>query len=88
MELRDNSIKDDYKERLKAEYSETKERYEKLKKLNNQIEAYYYSHNEGLAFVESPTYNCSKELLRRQQQVMGEYLHLLEIRAEMEGIEL
>lgn len=91
MELKD-TIKlmesEDYKERFKAEYYQTKIRYEKLKKLNNQIEAHYYSRNEGILFVESPTYDCSKELLRKQQHVMGEYLHLLEVRAEMEKIEL
>ena len=43
MELKD-TIKlmesENYKERFKAEYYQTKIRYEKLKKLNNKIEAY------------------------------------------------
>ena len=34
------------------------------------------------------TPNCSYELLRSQQKVMGEYLGILEERAIIEGIEL
>lgn len=34
------------------------------------------------------TPNCSLDLLRQQKRHMGEYLHDLEIRAEVEGIEL
>lgn len=80
-------ISDSYKDRFLAEYKQTKIRYEKLKKLNNQIEAYYRARNEGLP-IKKPFYNGSRELLRQQQQIMGEYLHILEVRAEMEGIEL
>lgn len=80
-------ISDSYKDRFLAEYKQTKIRYEKLKKLNNQIEAYYRSRNERLP-IKKPFYNGSRELLRQQQQIMGEYLHILEVRAEMEGIEL
>ena len=80
-------ISDSYKDRFLAEYKQTKIRYEKLKKLNNQIEAYYRSRNEGLP-IKRPFYNGSRELLRQQQHVMGEYLHTLEVRAEIEGIEL
>ena len=32
--------------------------------------------------------NCSIELLINQASAMGEYLHILEIRAEIENIEL
>lgn len=80
-------ISDSYKDRFLAEYKQTKIRYEKLKKLNNQIEAYYRSRDKGLP-IKKPFYNGSRELLRQQQQIMGEYLHILEVRAEMEGIEL
>ena len=34
------------------------------------------------------TPNCSLDLLRQQKRHMGEYLHDLEIRAEVEGVEL
>lgn len=77
----------DYKERFKAEYYQTKNRYEKLKKFNNKIEASErtaYSKNHLL----EPKHDCPSELLRQQQHVMGEYLHILEVRAEIEGIEL
>lgn len=42
MELKDTvkgMMSDDYKERMAAEYHQTKIRYEKLKKLNTRMEA-------------------------------------------------
>ena len=69
---------EDYKVRFINEYKELKERYEKLKKM-----LYKYKNNM-LAF----TPNCSYELLRNQQKVMGEYLSILEERAIIEDIEL
>lgn len=77
----------DYKERFKAEYYQTKIRYEKLKVLNNKIEAANksaYSINK----VKMPVFNCSEDILREQQHIMGMYLHILEIRAIIENIEL
>ena len=68
----------DYKDRFKAEYYQTKIRYEKLHKMLIRYEA-------GTLNFE-PT--CSKELLQTQSFHMGMYLHQLEIRAEIEGIEL
>jgi len=68
----------DYKERFKAEYYQTKIRYEKLHKMCVKYEA------GTLNFT--PT--CSLELLKEQKSNMGRYLHCLEIRAEIEGIEL
>lgn len=68
----------DFKERFRAEYFQTKIRYEKLKKMCNKYEA------RTLTFT--PT--CALELLREQQKHMGLYLHDLEIRAEIEGINL
>ena len=72
----------DYRERFKAEYLQTKIRYEKLKKFNNRIEAAEVMNQEG------PQHNCPSFLLKEQQRAMGENLHILEIRAEIEGIEL
>lgn len=91
MELKD-TIKlmesEDYKERFKAEYYQTKIRYEKLKSLNNKIEAYRHLDYTKRYIMEEPKYDCPIDILRCQQRIMGEYLHLLEVRAEIEQIEL
>lgn len=91
MELKD-TIKlmesKDYKERFKAEYHQTKIRYEKLKSLNNKIEAYRYLDYDKRYIMEEPKHDCPIDMLRDQQRIMGEYLHLLEVRAEIERIEL
>lgn len=91
MELKD-TIKlmesEDYKERFKAEYYQTKIRYEKLKKLNNKIEAYRYLDYNKRYIMEEPKHDCPADMLREQQQIMGNYLHILEVRAEVEQIEL
>lgn len=68
----------DYKERFKAEYHQTKIRYDKLHKMLIKAEA------GTLDF--KPT--CSLSLLTDQKHFMGNYLHVLEVRAEIEGIEL
>ena len=73
----------DYKERFKAEYKQTKIRYEKLKVFNTKIEAAQLTGN-----IEEPKHDCPAPLLREQQRIMGEYLHLLEVRAEIEHIDL
>ena len=83
---------EDYKERFKAEYLQTKIRYEKLKKFNTKIEAaeqarFCPPNREGRTMAV-PNYDCPAEMLRHQQGIMGEYLHVLELRAEIEGIEL
>lgn len=68
----------DYKERFKAEYHQTKIRYDKLHKMLIKAEA------GTLDF--KPT--CPLEMLKEQMHLMGMYLHTLEVRAEIEGIEL
>jgi hypothetical protein len=78
----------DYKERFVAEYWQVKIRYEKLKAFNNKIEASERTQYGSPKQVEMPTHDCPSDLLRQQQSVMGEYLHLLEVRAVIEGIEL
>ena len=78
----------DYKERFIAEYHQTKIRYEKLKKFNTKIEAAHRTNFPDAQVVAMPKHDCPDELLREQQRVMGEYLHLLEVRAEIEHIEL
>lgn len=95
MTLREMELKDtvemmkssDYKERFFTEYLQTKIRYEKLKKFNTRIEAadmMKFEENQ----IEMPKHDCPLHLLREQQNVMGQYLHLLELRAEIEGIDL
>ncbi len=71
-------MKEDYKERFKIEYKELKEKYEKLHKLCIKYEA-------GTLMFKP---NCSLELLKEQKSYMGNYLRILEIRAEIEKIDL
>lgn len=68
----------DYKERFKAEYLQTKIRYEKL---NNMLIKY-----EAGTLGFEPT--CPKEILEDQLYYMNEYLRALRIRAEIENIDL
>lgn len=88
-----------YKDRFFAEYYQTKIRYEKLKAFNNRIEAANRTNGscyiewaaakaEGKKKVEMPEHDCPDDMLRAQQQIMGEYLHILEVRAVIEGIDL
>ena len=72
----------DYKDRFMAEYYQTKIRYEKLKAFNTKIEASQWK------LEEPPKHDCPIDILRTQQSAMGEYLHLLEVRAEIENIKL
>lgn len=69
---------EDYKERFKAEYFQTKIRYDKLHRMTIKYEA------GTLNFTPS----CPLSLLNEQKANMGRYLHALEVRAEIEGIEL
>lgn len=69
---------EDYKERFKAEYWQTKTRYNKLHKMIIRYEA------GTLNFTPS----CPIEVLKEQRRHMGEYLHSLEVRAEIESIDL
>ena len=68
----------DYKERFIAEYKQTKIRYEKLHKMIVKYEA------GTLDFT--PT--CPIELLKEQASYMGKYLYVLEVRAQLEGVNL
>ena len=78
---------EDYRERFKAEYHQTKIRYEKLKRYNNRIEAANRTTFCSVR-VEEPPHDCPGDLLAEQQHAMGAYLHVLEVRAVIEGIEL
>ena len=68
----------DYKQRMVDEYWQVKQRYNKLHDMCIKYEA------GTLDFT--PT--CSLELLTKQKAAMGNYLHCLEVRAEIEGVAL
>ena len=76
---------DGWKERLKEEYAQCKERYEKLKAYNTKQEVKAYLLKD---VAEEPEDIYSRALLKKQQTAMGEYLHILELRAELHHIEL
>ena len=81
MELKDTielMNSSDYKDRFKAEYYQLKIRYDKLHKMLIKLRA------KTLEFT--PT--CDLALLTEQKRYMGEYLRCLEVRAEIEQIEL
>jgi len=68
----------DYKERFAAEYLQTKIRYDKLHGMLVRLDA------GTLDFTPS----CPPDLLREQAAHMGQYLYDLEVRAEIEDVEL
>lgn len=81
IELKDTIVmmqSEDFKERFKAEYWQTKIRYEKLHKMVVKMEA-------GTLNFEP---KCPLELFKEQKKYMGNYLYTLEVRAEIEGIDL
>ena len=72
----------DYKERFISEYYQLKIRYEKLKSFCNKINASFVTH------TKEPEHDCPLTILEEQQNIMGRYLHILEVRAEIEKINL
>jgi hypothetical protein len=84
---------EDWKKRLVEEYTQLHDRYEKLRAFNNkrEVEIYLADRKEPHTPEEKEAarkeYHVT-ELLKAQQRTMGEYLHLLELRAELEGIDL
>ena len=81
MELKDTiefMTSDNYEERFVAEYWQLKIRYEKLHKMIVRYTA------NTLDFE----LNCSIELLQHQKSLMGQLLFDLEVRAEIEHIDL
>lgn len=67
-----------YQDRFRAEYYQTKIRYDKLHKMIVKHEAGTLEFNP-----ESPI-----AILKMQKSAMGNYLYTLEVRAQIEGIEL
>ena len=72
----------DPKDRMWAEYWQTKIRYRKLRAFANRIEA------ARLQGKPEPQHSCSYDLLRKQQSIMGEYLHVLELRLAIDGMDI
>ena len=81
MELLDTvelMVSDDYKERFKGEYYQVKERYERLRRMVVRYQA-------GTLNFEP---KCDLELLKSQLSAMRDYIYILEVRAQIEGVEL
>ena len=81
MELKDTielMQSSDYKERFRAEYQQTKIRYDGLHKMLVKWDA------GKLEFTPA----CPKALYLEQKRYMGEYLRVLETRAVIEDITL
>lgn len=81
LELKDTvdiMLSDDYVERFKAEYWQTKIRYQKLLHMCVKY----------MAGTIKPIPKCSLQMLEDQKSYMGKYLCCLEVRAELEGINL
>ncbi len=74
----------DYRDRFVAEYIQTALRYERLKEFNTMIEAA----EQWMYSDDMIDHDCPLELLQKQQKAMGEYLHVLELRAKIEDIDL
>lgn len=75
-------LSEDYKDRFTAEYFQTFARYMRLKRFCNKIEA------AQIKNVPEPEHDCPLPLLREQQRAMGEYLKILELRAEIENVDI
>ena len=81
MELKDTvelMNSQDYKERFKAEYWQLKIRYQKL---HNMVIKY-----EAKTLDFTPT--CDLDLLKHQMFLMEQLLYVLEVRAEIEKVNL
>ena len=74
----DLMVSSNYKDRFKAEYFQLKERYQRLRMTIVKYE------NGTLNFKP----DCSIELLKRQAEAMREYLYVMDMRAELEHIDL
>ena len=78
MEPTNCTMETTYRERIRHEYAELKDKYDKLHKM-------LVKHDAGTLGFE---FNCPVDLLRRQAAAMGEYLYVLEIRAEIENVSI
>lgn len=84
---------DAWKIRLKEEYAQLKERYEKLRIWNVKrgIESrlgLVFSEKENQTHLECRKEDVREDIMHKQEQIMKEYLRVLEERMALEGIEL
>lgn len=84
---------EEWQMRIVEEYSQLKGRYEKLRAFNNKREVESFLSDLREPHTKEEKVEARKEyhrteLLRAQQKIMEDYLHFLEIRAELEGIDL
>lgn len=85
IELKDTTplmTSEDYKERFMAEYLQLKIRHDKLRAFCNKIKA------NNLTGKEETKHDCPLKLLETQLKAMDNYMRILELRAEIEGIDL
>ena len=85
MELKDTvtaMCSEDYRERFVAEYHQLRIRYYRLKNYLSRIEAAELTGEEG------PAHDCPTKLLQKQLRIMGQYLHVMEVRANIEDVAL
>lgn len=80
-------IDPDYKKRFVAEYWQTRIRQEKLRNFCDKIEAAEIMRGCG-KHIPCPAHDCTLELLRKQQRLMGELCGVYQLRAIIEGIDL
>lgn len=71
-------------ELFKREYADVKRRYEEIKRSNTVSEAEELRGNAVILSREK----AENKLMRDQQRTMGEYLHILELRAVINEIDL
>lgn len=76
---------EDWKERLKEEYAQLKGRLEKLHRFNVKQDVAYRTYKYKPDNIEE---DMNRDLCREQEEAMTRYLHILELRAEVYGIEL
>jgi hypothetical protein len=78
-----------WKDRLKEEYAQLNEWYEKLRKfnikqdINNRI-----GRNEKMSPIEYRKFDIRIDIMHKQEQLMKEYLRVLEERMVLEGIDI
>ena len=73
-----------WKERLRAEYAELHEKYLKLKAFNTKEEVSIHSVDRTPSWSDI----YARDLRVQQQKIMGEYLHVLELRAVLHHVDL
>lgn len=77
-----------WRERLVEEYKQAKERYEKLRIANAKAFVISRTAEGNLSFEEARKRDTREDLMRGQENIMRDYIEILERRLILEGIEL